>query len=492
MVLRLALGGLRGRALAWIVVLSLCAGSVGAIGVTTTADENGTGPDCSLREAVTAINTSASFGGCTFTPGDTEVLLPAGTYAFEAGSPEPTGLTLDVPMAIRGAGPELTLLDAAGLYDDPVLWMASGGNVVLEGFTLANYEAADTLPPLYYEGTGRAATLTVRDVAVRDNTARFAGGLRLSGATGDSVTLERVLFENNESLGIGGDVGGAIGCYGLGLEVTIRDSIFRGNRVSDRDMALGGAIYSQGCSLDLENVTFEANRVDGIQDGCPPLARGGVCFPLAAGGGGLAAVSRAGVTSEVRLTNVTFFGNVAGVSSVGAGAAFADNTSGTQSVFLTNVTFAGNSAALVADDLWIEGDSPVVVSNVVFGGSAPGGPESCGLFATLVSAGGNLDTDGSCGLTEAGDQTVADPGIEAVLADHGGFVPTLALRTGSPAIDGGVGGGCPATDGRGAVRPQDGDANGSAVCDSGAFELALIFADGFETGDTSGWTLVAP
>jgi hypothetical protein len=46
--------------------------------------------------------------------------------------------------------------------------------------------------------------------------------------------------------------------------------------------------------------------------------------------------------------------------------------------------------------------------------------------------------------------------------------------------------GCPATDQRGVARPFDGDDDGLAVCDSGAYEFGvvlpsdLIFADGFE------------
>src|SRR5690242_2751065 len=35
------------------------------ITVTTTADENGAGAACSLREALTSANTNSNFGGCT-------------------------------------------------------------------------------------------------------------------------------------------------------------------------------------------------------------------------------------------------------------------------------------------------------------------------------------------------------------------------------------------------------------------------------------------
>ncbi len=61
-----------------------------------------------------------------------------------------------------------------------------------------------------------------------------------------------------------------------------------------------------------------------------------------------------------------------------------------------------------------------------------------------------------------------------VLADNGGPTQTHALLTGSPAIDKGPPStSCPppATDQRGVTRPQDGDADSTAVCDIGSFEF---------------------
>ena len=76
----------------------------------------------------------------------------------------------------------------------------------------------------------------------------------------------------------------------------------------------------------------------------------------------------------------------------------------------------------------------------------------------------------------------------------GGATPTMALQVGSPAIDAGGSVGCLATDQRGVVRPIDGDDDGTATCDIGAFEFQpmVIFADGFESGDTSGWSVTVP
>jgi hypothetical protein len=75
-------------------------------------------------------------------------------------------------------------------------------------------------------------------------------------------------------------------------------------------------------------------------------------------------------------------------------------------------------------------------------GAANGGGDGEGPVA---SGGHNIDSDGSRGLTAAGDMPNTDP-LLGPLADNGGPTLTHALLPGSPAIDAGHAEACPETD----------------------------------------------
>ncbi len=89
------------------------------------------------------------------------------------------------------------------------------------------------------------------------------------------------------------------------------------------------------------------------------------------------------------------------------------------------------------------------------------GLDDCG--GTVVDLGNNLSwpIENNC------PGTPDDPRLDT-LADNGGPTQTMALLTGSPAIDAGNNETCATTDQRGVTRPQ------GEACDIGAYESALI------------------
>ncbi|MFF5532448.1 choice-of-anchor Q domain-containing protein [Streptomyces cinerochromogenes] len=101
-------------------------------------------------------------------------------------------------------------------------------------------------------------------------------------------------------------------------------------------------------------------------------------------------------------------------------------------------------------------------NSLVAGNTVDGEAVDCKkAFAAIASGGHNIDGDGSCRLTAAGDLPSRAPLI-GPLADNGGPTDTVALLPGSPALD--AADGCPATDQRGVARPR------GAACDIGAYE----------------------
>jgi len=119
-----------------------------------------------------------------------------------------------------------------------------------------------------------------------------------------------------------------------------------------------------------------------------------------------------------------------------------------------------------------------VKNSIIAGNNASSGPDFDGI---LTSYGCNLVEDTSdCTIT--GDETCNIYGEDPLLGplqDNRGPTFTHALLEGSPAIDGVCTGcGCTTIDGqevttdqRGEPRPVDGDGDGTALCDMGAYEL---------------------
>ncbi len=303
----------------------------------------------------------------------------------------------------------------------------AGGIYVRAGsaITLTQSSIEQHSLPSAFDGRGAAiymydATVTLSGTQVISNTtANLGGAVRMFGSSTLNI-LAGSSFTNNTALG--GD-GGAIAATGTPV-IDIQNAAFRFNSAS----ANGGGVISSG-AVTVANSLFASNTAGGS-------------------GGGM----YLGATGST-ITNTTFSSNSANLG----GGLF--NNGGPANSIL-NATFWNNSAITSGGSL---GES-IQVKNTIL---AVGTPQNCN--AELVSLGSNLDSGNSCGLVSTGDLHDTDPLLRPQ-QDNGGNTLTHALPPFSPAIDHADTPNCPASDQRGETRPLDGDGDGLALCDIGAFE----------------------
>ena len=400
--------------------------------------------DCSLREAVLAADKTAA--------ADT-IVLGAATYKLtRAGFGEDAGQTGDLDVSaetnLRGAGAGKTAIQGAFPTDDGdrLMDVLPGAKLSIRGLTLRDggrgvYEASGIEVGFPDPDPG---VLSLRNVDVKSMNTGYAE------ENYGRATLKHVRFIKNSA---------GEGCCAAfynesGSTVKMSDVSFEHNRAGEDT----GAMYSEGDSAVLRNVTFANNHAGNV---------GGAFIP--SGG------------TQV-LENVTFVGN----RDTGDGGAM--QIEANDSVLMNNVTFTRNVADSDGDDNGDGGgiyvanvSTPVTLQNTILAGNEDASP-TANVYpdcrGTIGSNGFNLlGIDEGCTFTATtGDHvgTTAAPVIPklGVLSQSGGFVPTVPLRKGSPAINhgstktpGSGGSACAKKDARHVKRPQ------GPRCDIGAYEL---------------------
>jgi subtilisin-like proprotein convertase family protein len=201
-----------------------------------------------------------------------------------------------------------------------------------------------------------------------------------------------------------------------------------------------------------------------------------------------------GVRNEngtVNITNSTISGNTAD----NAGGIY--NAVGT--ININHSTVYGNIQDDIFSDPKVGGilnlaGATVNIKNSIVAGNLANGNQPRDVAGTFVSQGFNLigTSEGANGFTNGanGDKTGTNAAplnaMLAALADNGGLTQTHALLAGSPAIDAANPASDLTRDQRGFSRPFDGDGNGSAISDMGAFELGSTSAPAVTEFDFDG------
>ncbi len=384
--------------------------------------------ECTLRAALEEVN--GLYQGY-YHPADTDlqtVSVPAGTYYVYSE------LSVGGNVVVNGAGRDTTLITGQG---NAVTSVGLSATAAINDLTITNGLAASAA------GIFNSGDLTLTNVAVTNNTAttNSGGGIRNFGA----LTLDHVLMSGNQAE----EKAGAIeNVDGSGATLTVSDSTFYRNKsVDTTESHSGGAIYNgSGCTLNVKRSMFEGNSA--------PL--GGAIYN----------------DGTALITNVTFYNNKGTTTLTGGGAAIFNNGYNPAHLSLWNVTIAANESTIPAA-LTNSGVIDVMAHAILV--ENPGG--DCNNSGSVSSEHHNMSSDpsGCAMMVDASDQVITDAKVLAP-ADSGGATETLALPADSPAID--AGGTCTSegspllTDQRGWPRPVDGDVDGTATCDIGAFEAS--------------------
>lgn len=421
---------IRGLCSAIVLTASFNAAAV-TITVTTRADQDGTDPEnCSLREAVKAINTSVAYGGCPagLNRAENRIQLKSGIYELNKELP------IKQDTIIAGANTYRTVDDKFGTTEpDP---MTGSDTSRLRPLTTIRPATGKSIRLI--NASGSASGLELVDLILEGGNpsdplaSNNYGGAILSGA---SVSLENVRISSSTAVR-----GGAIFLSGL-AGLTISDSTLSGNVASQMGGAVDMSCYLDGSisrTLNINRSTLSGNS-------------------SVSGAGAIAMCGSVTAT----ITASTLSGNAANAS---AGTLhYADSYGATDaSITLEFLTAAENTGRAVVVS---SGHKTVLVKNSVFAQNSA---------ACYVNAASN------CTVNDLGaDNDVANKVI--VLADmsefesdglaaYGGLTDGyLPLLTGSSILDK-VTDGCKGTDQRNLSRDN------VASCDIGALERLQLAA----------------
>ncbi len=437
-------------------LLTAFAGSAGA-STTITVDSNGDGiavaanctdltpGNCTLRDAALAavdgdtINFDASVSLITLTAGTVD------TNAVNIIGPGASSLTITTA--------------AAGSYN--LFYVQGNGDAVISGLTItknrivSNNVGKFTLDGVTVSGStsayggalyaGNTGDLEVIDSTFENNSATASGGAVYIYNDNDA-TISGSTFTNNEALSDGGAIYG-----GKVNDVTIVDCTITGNSAGDDG---GGLSFFQSdpAVLSITDTTIDANDAGRWGGGLNVEADGPLIVNITNSTvSNNTAEASAGILFNspditVTINNSTISANAA---LYGGGGVYINSGS---SLTINQSTISANSSASTSAETGGGGialgdnTSVVTLSGSIVSGNTSGvvGAADFGLYSALPSDTGSITATNSLigevdsRITVNGTNNVSSTNpMLGALADNGGTTKTMALLTGSPAIDAG-------------------------------------------------------
>ena len=271
---RVLRGTIVAATVALVMAVTAFPGQAAVITVTTTADENGSGTNCSLREAITAANTDSAFGGCPSGTGPDQITVPAGTYVIQlagfddANASGDLDLTGPAPTTIRGAGARTTIIDGAGI--DSVFEIDAAATAEISDMTVQHGGSSDG------GGIHNHGDLQLAHVSVVDNEGAYGGGVVNYPGTANLVMTDSLIARNLASDNSNGVAGGLSAENGATVDLT--NVTISGNTATND----GGGIWHDSTSVvTLNNVTITGNTSDSIPGNASTASGGGIYIDTA-------------------------------------------------------------------------------------------------------------------------------------------------------------------------------------------------------------------
>ncbi len=339
---------------------------------------------------------------------------------------------------------------AGEIYPNPSIYRKGGGigmnnfgSLILSNSTIKNNQAFGTGGGIFTN----ESTVTINNCIVSNNTAQEGGGIHQG--IGGSATINKSQIVNNSSTGTSGG-GGGIRSENI---LKINDSTIIGNySYSEGGGIVSNEIYIQNSIINNNQAAYGggiSNWYKGV------INKSAIFYNKATQGQGGGIYN----LNNLMLTNVTIAFNSAENPSQYYGEGGGIYGSGITGM---NITITKNHAEDYGGGI---SGYAILQNSIVADNQAPSSPD---CYNSISSQGHNIIGNSSgCSFNPvSGDLTNIDPRIDREYW----WPTTFILKMDSPALDGGDPVTCASNDQIGTTRPKDGNKDGNAVCDIGAWE----------------------